>query len=109
VYVAKDELADLAHARGLAVEQLCAQELFPFTDGYSVMEKESGECLYLGEDGGCAVYAARPRQCRTFPFWRKLLRDPRKWKQYAANCPGMDHGELLTEEEILERMAQSPL
>ena len=41
---------------------------------------------------GCGVYAVRPLQCRTWPFWEGLLQSPEAWKHSKATCPGMDEG-----------------
>lgn len=56
-------------------------------------------------NGKCSVYEARPRQCRSFPFWRENLATPEDWKETAALSPGVDNGRLyqLGEIEALER------
>lgn len=33
-----------------------------------VLAQDDGACRLLGADNRCSVYAARPRDCRTFPF-----------------------------------------
>jgi Fe-S-cluster containining protein len=33
-----------------------------------VLAQHDGACRFLGTDNRCGVYAARPRDCRTFPF-----------------------------------------
>jgi Fe-S-cluster containining protein len=43
---------------------------------------------------GCAVYPDRPRQCRTWPFWRAVTHSPERWAEEAQGCPGMDRGPL---------------
>ncbi|MDR0664547.1 MAG: YkgJ family cysteine cluster protein [Helicobacteraceae bacterium] len=40
-------------------------------EGWRVKERETKrgfECVFLG-DSGCKIYAARPTQCKSFPFW----------------------------------------
>ena len=32
------------------------------------LRKPNGRCLFLGPDGRCRVYSARPMTCRTFPY-----------------------------------------
>jgi hypothetical protein len=51
-------------------------------------------CVFL-EEGLCAIYPLRPKQCRTFPFWPELLEDRETWERdVAAFCPGAGEGPL---------------
>ncbi len=68
--------------------------------GVSLTEKPNYDCIFLEIPGRCQVYAVRPRQCRTWPFWRSVLRDQESWDASARNCPGMNAGRLHTVEEI---------
>ena len=52
------------------------------------------QCHFL-KDGGCAVHAAKPVQCRTFPFWPELVDDEVEWHKTGAFCPGIGQGELV--------------
>ena len=39
--------------------------------GLSLTEHDDGACIFLEEGGDCRVEAAKPQQCRQFPFtWR---------------------------------------
>ena len=60
----------------------------------SLIEMRNNECVFWSRDGGCGVYAARPRQCRTWPFWRAVVHSPETWKESARDCPGMNQGQL---------------
>ena len=53
-----------------------------------------------GADGRCAIYAARPMMCRTWPFWPRLLESETAWNAAARHCPGMNEGKLWTAAEI---------
>ncbi|MCK4872056.1 MAG: YkgJ family cysteine cluster protein [Phycisphaerales bacterium] len=48
----------------------------------------------------CRVYAARPAQCRTWPFWPENLRSPETWRQAAKQCPGINQGNVVPIEQI---------
>ncbi|HZL99026.1 MAG TPA: YkgJ family cysteine cluster protein, partial [Planctomycetota bacterium] len=37
--------------------------------------KPGKACIFL-EGSRCSIYAHRPLQCRTFPFWPEVLRSP---------------------------------
>jgi len=58
----------------------------------SLVDKPNHECVFYKQGVGCTVYEDRPRQCRTWPFWRSNLASPESWSGAAATCPGMDHG-----------------
>jgi len=50
------------------------------------------DCVFL-EGKRCKVYKARPKQCRTFPWWPEHLSSPEAWKEAAARCEGINHPE----------------
>ena len=59
----------------------------------SLVEKRNNDCVFWDRSAGCKVYAARPRQCRTWPFWRAVVHTPETWKDEARSCPGMNQGQ----------------
>lgn len=71
------------------------------TDGiYHLIErKENPDCLFL--DGKrCGIYAARPTQCRTWPFWPDNM-NAKTWKtEITSFCPGVGKGPVISEEKI---------
>lgn len=69
------------------------------SDEGPVLKNEMGACIFWDAEHGCRVYAARPIQCRTWPFWPSNLR-LEKWREAARFCPGCDHGELHNRDEI---------
>jgi Fe-S-cluster containining protein len=42
----------------------------------------------------CRAYEARPRQCRTWPFWASNLESPAAWEHTCQVCPGSGQGKL---------------
>jgi Fe-S-cluster containining protein len=60
--------------------------------------QKSEDCIFWRE--GCAVYEARPLQCRTYPFWSELLASAEIWRETAADCPGIGGGEWQSKAEI---------
>ena len=40
----------------------------------------------------CSIYAFRPLQCRTWPFWPENLSSPEAWKISGKRCHGMGNG-----------------
>lgn len=61
----------------------------------SLKEFPDGACVFFDtEKRNCTVYSARPRQCKTWPFWDSNLRSPSTWKQACEACPGSGEGKL---------------
>jgi hypothetical protein len=110
VYLSPREVAEIARHLRLPLERFIARFLFPFRDSYSLREHPDGRCLFY--DGGCLIYALRPFQCRSYPFWSELLRSPLHWSRAAAACPGIGRGRRHSREEILDLLdpdgAQAP-
>jgi len=70
----------------------------------SLVERENHDCVFLNQQG-CGVYAARPLQCATYPFWPTVLADKKSWELEADWCPGLGKGELHTKSEIDKLLA----
>lgn len=48
------------------------------------------DCVFF-KDTKCTVYNARPKQCRTFPFWDENLKSKEAWDSVAIDCEGINH------------------
>jgi len=70
----------------------------------SLREKVNGDCIFYDAQVGCTVYPVRPRQCRSWPFWDSNIRSPQSWQQTTNECPGAGVGQLISVEEITERL-----
>jgi Fe-S-cluster containining protein len=73
----------------------------------SLRDQANDNCIFFDDGAGCLVYEARPRQCRTWPFWEHNLETPQTWKDVQQKCPGSGKGELFTVEEITARFVQT--
>jgi Fe-S-cluster containining protein len=77
---------------------------------WSLIERETEQgydCIFLDRESVpgkavCAIYEARPTQCRTWPFWPENLDTPHSWRsiKLSTPCPGMDQGRLVPIEKI---------
>jgi Fe-S-cluster containining protein len=64
---------------------------------------DNGRCPFLGTHGGCRIYAVRPRQCRSYPFWPELVATQTAWRREARRCEGIGRGAVVPVAHI-ERM-----
>ena len=59
------------------------------------------DCIFLdSKTRKCMVYEARPRQCKTWPFWDSTIRTPEDWANTCEVCPGAGTGRLYQLGEI---------
>ena len=102
VHVSPEEATGLAALLGLEVTEFTARYARIVAGELLLRELPGGDCIFY--KNGCSVYAARPRQCRTFPFWLQNLRSEEAWKETCAECEGCGQGQLFTREEILRKL-----
>ena len=51
------------------------------SQSWMCLKRKEGACVFLDQRGQCGIYAARPVQCRTYPFWPSLLTDSQAWEK----------------------------
>lgn len=103
VFIFREDLNRILEKTEFTKEELQLRYLST-VEGYTVL-RDSGErsCIFWDPViKGCKIYEARPTQCRTFPFWKTLLYNEKKWKEGTKDCHGIGEGRLYTEEEIDE-------
>lgn len=99
VYLVKGDIERMADLLELTKEeflaQYCTRDL-----GLTYLRIPDGEACVFLQEGKCKVYEARPKQCRSWPFWVENL-DKKIWdKEVLPLCPGVGKGKLHTAEEI---------
>ena len=104
VWVDDDEIRAIAEHRGETAEQVTGLYTRPVGGRRSLRERANGDCVFYDPGEGCTVYPARPRQCRTWPFWESNVLTPESWERTCAVCPGSGRGELIPAEEITRRL-----
>ena len=106
VYLSENDLTKLLDwfklERDVFISDYCRWT--PYYDGSEVLalkEKKNYDCIFW--DKGCAVYDARPLQCRTFPFWDYIIHDEESWLTCSKDCPGINKGTFHSFDEIAEK------
>jgi len=69
------------------------------TDGLLHLKNPDKDCSFF-KDNRCTAYDARPRQCRTWPFWPENMNEKTWEREVASFCPGVGRGKLYSCEEI---------
>lgn len=101
VWVNKAEIEALAQEVGLSTEDFERKYVRQIGIRKSLIEYRNGDCVFFDNaTRKCRVYAARPRQCRTWPFWESNLRTPEAWQETCEVCPGSGKGKLHQIEQI---------
>lgn len=104
VWVSDQEGERLAHHLGLSLAAFRERYTEPVAGrGRSLREggaEEDYRCVFFEPGSGCGVYALRPTQCRTWPFWRSVVKSPASWREHGRGCPGMDSGTAHTADII---------
>ena len=68
------------------------------------MELQEGEvCKFLTMQG-CAIHPSKPKQCRTYPFWKENLETRNHWQLTAGFCPGIGQGPVIPPAEIKQAL-----
>lgn len=101
MWVDPRERAAIAERLGVPLSEFEREYCRRVLSRVSLRERSNGDCFLLSE-GRCRVYEVRPRQCRTYPFWKEILSSPQTWESAAQECPGINTGRLHALEEITE-------
>lgn len=104
VWVNADEIAALAAEVGIDAEEFERKYVRKIGVRRSLVEFPNGDCVFFdGQARKCTVYGARPRQCRTWPFWDSNIKSPEDWERTCEACPGSGQGKVYPVDEILRQ------
>lgn len=103
VYLEDGEPERIAEALGLGLDEFLERHT-ELDDGWTVLKMDRPDCPFLS-GARCSIYAVRPVQCRTFPFWSENLRSSARWERLRGFCPGIGRGETHSLRVIQEHLA----
>lgn len=95
-WVSEQEIENIAGFLNITIREF-GQRYLRYVDGkYSLRENKRGDgnydCVFL-KDKKCEIYPARPKQCRTFPWWSRNLKSKEEWEKAGEYCEGINHKE----------------
>ena len=105
VWVSDAEIGALATRLGLSDSDLRSGYTRRSGRGIVLAQKRNQDCIFFDGSSGCEVYADRPRQCRTYPFWRGIVHSRDDWDDESRCCPGIGRGDLHPPSEIAQTAA----
>jgi len=104
VWVTEAEITRIADYLEMAREKFRRRYTEEFEDrGRCLKERANYDCIFYNRKEGCVIYQCRPRQCRTWPFWRWNLETRDRWRYTSMDCPGIGQGKYYSLEEIEAR------
>jgi Fe-S-cluster containining protein len=104
VWVSEEEIEAIALHRAQSPQAVTTLHTRQVGRRRSLRERPNGDCVFYDCQQGCTIYPARPRQCRTWPFWESNVVTPEAWHRTCEICPGSGKGDLISAEEITRRL-----
>lgn len=105
IWVNADEIADLAGYLEMDTADFEREYVRRLGIRRSLYERFDGDCiLFDKQTRRCTVYAARPTQCRTWPFWDRNVESKETWDVTCQECPGSGTGPLVPLARITQQV-----
>lgn len=99
VYLTLADRQALARHFGLSTREFSKKYCDKDDNGNWKVSDFTSSCRFL-KNKMCGVYAARPTQCRTWPFWPEVMGAKAWAREVASYCPGVGKGRVWSREEI---------
>jgi uncharacterized protein len=89
IYLKPGEAGKIAAFLGMPEKQFKKKytEWFLFL-GRALKWSASGACLFL-KNNQCSIYAARPSQCATWPYWKRIINNLSDLNKAKGYCMGL--------------------
>lgn len=102
VWVDEKEMQDIADHLNISLQEFAKKYVRRIGDRFALLERPKNyDCVFL-KDKKCQVYQVRPKQCKTFPWWKENVSSQEAWDEAGSYCEGINHPEapLISLEEI---------
>ncbi len=100
VWMPRRDLEAIADYLGLSHDEFTQRYTRLVGDRLALVDQHGGDCIFLTEDRQCSIQPVKPRQCRTYPFWPRLVASRKNWQEESESCPGIGGGARYTQAEI---------
>lgn len=93
VWLSAQEIDEISAHLQISKEEFMSRYTRNVFGRYSLIEDRANfDCVFL-KDKKCQIYPVRPKQCRTFPWWKENLESSASWKEVAERCEGIDRAD----------------
>lgn len=93
VWITEEEIETMAEALKISVQAFMIKYVRRRDNRYALNEikvkDDEFACVFL-KDKKCSLYHHRPKQCRTFPWWKQNVNSPKSWELVAEECEGIN-------------------
>lgn len=93
IWINEAEMSELAALLQISKTELKERYLYRKDGRYSIAEKPydgGAACVFFDEiNKNCSVYPARPKQCRSYPFWDRYKGSCADLSELCAECAGV--------------------
>ena len=102
VFLSPTDIRALAGHLSLSIKDFTRQYTRWVEGQLALLDRPASDhCIFL-KDKKCSVYAARPVQCRTYPWWIHNLHSPEAWAAARESCEGIHPDAPLVPKETIE-------
>ena len=109
VYLSNEESERIRASLQLSPAWFRRRYLQRLDNGEQVLASGRNErCIFLDSSGKCRVYAVRPVQCRTYPFWPELVNSAAAWLRESRRCEGINQGRVVARSTIRRCLRECP-
>ncbi len=95
VFLTEIDEKRIADALNISIETFQKKYTRMFLGRRSLIEDPKNyDCVFL-KNNQCSLYEARPKQCRTYPFWSGILQSRQNWEEEKKYCEGIESKEAI--------------
>jgi uncharacterized protein len=90
IYLKKGEADTMARSLAMPVTQFKKKyTTWLLWLGRALRWTDEGGCVFM-KDEKCSIYEARPEQCRTWPYWKRIIQNREDLLRARTYCKGIE-------------------